>query len=75
MTQVNPRTVPIALVLGGAIIIGAALYSYAFGQRVDSFLTILVALVVFGGLIAILLGGYLYYWEREKHYTEWSPNQ
>jgi hypothetical protein len=70
MSSINPRTVPIALVLGGAVIISTALYAYAFGQHIDSFLTTLVALVVLGGLTAILLGGYLYYWERDKYYYD-----
>ena len=68
MSSINPRTVPIALVLGGAIIVSAAFSAYAFGQRADSFLTIIVAFVALGGLVAILLGGYLYYWERSEYY-------
>jgi membrane protein YdbS with pleckstrin-like domain len=68
MTEINPRNTPIALVLGGAIIIGISVYAYAFGQHTDSFLTWIVAVAFVIGVVAILLGGALYYWERSKYY-------
>lgn len=70
MVDINPRTVPIALILGGASIIGIALYVYAFGQRVDSFLTTVVAVVVAIGLCAMLLAIPVYLWERDKYYQD-----
>jgi len=70
MVDINPRTFPIALVLGGSAIIIMAIYAYAFGQRVDSFLTTVVAVVVAIGLCAMLLGGVLYLWERDKYYQD-----
>ena len=68
MTEVNPRTLPIALVLGGAIIISAAISGYAFGQHADSVLTAIVAVAFSIGVVAILLGAGLYYWERNEYY-------
>jgi hypothetical protein len=68
MTQVNPRTSPIALILAGAIIISAVVSAYAYGQHVDSFLTGIVTIAFVIGIVAILLGAYLYYWERSEYY-------
>jgi len=70
MVDINPRTVPIALILGGASIIAIALYVYAFGQRVDSFLTTVVTVVVAIGLGVILLAIPVYLWERNKYYED-----
>jgi len=67
MADLNPRNAPIALILAGAIIISAALSAYAFGH-VDDVLTALVVVAFFIGAIAILLGAWLYYWERDKYY-------
>jgi predicted lysophospholipase L1 biosynthesis ABC-type transport system permease subunit len=68
MAQVNPRTLPIALVLAGAIIMSVVVSAYAYGQRVDTFLTAIVVIAFLIGVIAILLGAYLYYWERSEYY-------
>ncbi len=68
MAEINPRNTPIALVLAGAIIISAVVSAYAYGQHVDSFLTIIVAIAFLIGFVAIALGASLYYWERSKYY-------
>lgn len=70
MTEINPRNTPIALVLGGAIIIGISVYAYAFGQHSDSFLTGIIAVAFIIGVVAILVGGALYYWERDRYYKD-----
>jgi hypothetical protein len=68
MTEISPRNTPIALVLAGAIIISAAISAYAYGQRVDTFLTVIVLVAFLTGVAAILLGAGLYYWERHEYY-------
>ena len=68
MSNINARTLPIALVLGGALIISAVISAYAFGQHVDSFLTAIISVAFVLGLISILLGAGLYYWERSRYY-------
>jgi len=70
MSTINPRTVPIALVLGGAIIVSMAVYAYAFGQHVDSFLTAVVAIVVAIGLCIMLSAIPVYLWERDRYYKD-----
>jgi hypothetical protein len=67
MAEVSAKTFPIALGLGGVAIIVAAIYSYEFGQRGD--LGFSVALVVVG-LIVILAGIPVYYWERGEYYED-----
>jgi xanthine/uracil permease len=72
MTEINPRTTSIALILAGAIIISAAISSYAYvavnmyAYR-DSFLTSIVTGVIIIGLALALLGVFLYFWDR-SHY-------
>jgi hypothetical protein len=68
MSGINPRSAPIALILAGAIIISAMVSAYAYGQRTDSTLTLLVALGFVIGFISILVGAGLYYWERHEYY-------
>lgn len=68
MAEINPRNTPIALVLAGAIIISAVVSAYAYGQRADSILTLLVVVGFIMGFISIVLGAGLYYWERDKYY-------
>jgi len=58
--SVNARTLPIVLVLGGVVIISAAISAYAFGQRVDLVLNTIVAVAFIIGVVAILLGAGLY---------------
>jgi hypothetical protein len=67
MTDVNPRTLPIALGLGGCGIIIMAVYGLFFGQDVDS--AVLGVLVVIG-LFIVVLGGALYCWERDRYYKD-----
>lgn len=68
--SVNARTLPIALVLAGAIIISTAVYAYAFGQHADSFLTSIIVIAILIGFIAIILGWSAYLWERDKYYKD-----
>ena len=70
MVDVNLRTGPIALILGGSAIIIMAIYAYAFGQRVDSFLTTVVAVVVAIGICVMLSAIPVYLWERDKYYQD-----
>ena len=69
MTQVNPRTLPIALVLGGVLIAVAAISGYMYAEVRDSFLTSIVVVGIIIGLTLALLGAILYFWER-SHYWE-----
>jgi len=75
--SINARTVPIALVLGGVALITAALSSYAYvavnlyAYR-DSFLTSIVMFAFVIGVVTILLGAGLYFWERNKYYRDRS---
>ena len=76
MSGSNPKSTPIALILGGSGILIAIAYSAfnALAQHVDT-TTVGVLATVFGiiGVIVIGVGAYLWYWEREQHYR-WSLN-
>jgi len=67
MSNINPRTFPIALVLAGAIIISMAIYAYEFGQHADLSMTIIFVLI---GLFAILLAIPVYERERNMYYED-----
>ena len=67
MVEINPRTFPIALALGGVIIISIAVYAYSFGQRADFSFTVILMLI---DLCAILLAVPVYVWERNKYYQD-----
>jgi hypothetical protein len=71
MTEVNPRNAPIALILGGSIILGATIYAVLENaQRVDSTtLGILVFVFVIIGVTVIGLGAWLYYWNQKQHWA------
>ncbi len=68
MAEVNPRNAPIALILGGAIIISAVVSACAYGQRKDSFLTAIAIIGFIIGFVAIVVGAWLYYWDRKQHW-------
>jgi hypothetical protein len=73
--NISARTVPIALVLGGVAVICAAISAYAYAAvnlyaYRDSFLTSIVTVAIIIGVVSILLGAGLFYWEREKYYQD-----
>jgi len=66
MTTIDVRTFPIALAIVGGSIICMALYVLAIGQHADSLLIEFVATSFIIGIIVILIGAGLYYWERKQ---------
>ena len=67
MTQINPRTFPIALALVGGGIISIAVYCYSFSERLDSLSPLILAIV---GFVVILSSIGVYIDERNKYYED-----
>jgi len=66
MSNIQARTFPIALGLGGVAIIVMAISANGFGNLSDSTMWILVGI----GFVIILLGLVSYFWERDKYYAD-----
>ena len=69
MTEVNPRTLPIAMAIVGGSIIVMAIYAIGFGQRSELLSTVAI-IGIFVGVVFVLLAGVLYERERDKYYED-----
>ncbi len=67
MTEINPKTYPIAFGFFGAIAISAGAYGYYFGQNANAWLTVFLLLLGIGLIVASA-----FLWDREKkRYHTW----
>lgn len=64
MANIEPRNFPIAAAVVAAIIIGSAFSGRAFGSLPDVY--VVLALII--GVIMIIIGSSLYFWDRKRYY-------